>query len=338
MKNNTHSTASDEADLPRSDYGDVSAEETAITGGVGLHEISHWQWLNIGGSDHLDFLHRMCTTSLEGTQPGDCAEVVFPDARGRIVERADVCRIEDAVSWLVLGPGEPNALEAWLDRYIFSESVQFTTPDTTQAMIEVLGPDAEDCLSAQMPEIRSSSSACGVTTSGLVYCRQEWAGVDTIRVAGAKARIHDLWHHLQSASAVPVGETAWQLHRISTGIGSRGAELTDAHNPWEAGLGHTVDLNKGCFIGQEVIARLEAYDKIKQRLVSLTLPPSATQGARLHDEGRDVGYLSSVARRPNGDTIGLGYLRNAQAESGHCLRVDGGGQATVRLVAPLPMQ
>ncbi len=338
MPYNTHIGARHAGEPPRQDFGDVDAELAAITGGVCLHEISHWQWLHVSGSDHLDFLHRMCTNSLAGTQPGDHVEVVFPDARGRIVERADVCRTGDATCWLVLGPGQVSGLEAWLDRYIFTESIQFASPGTDQAMIEVIGPAAEDCLATQLPEIRNAPSAVGVTDTALVYCRQEWAGINTIRLAGDQPLIHDLWQRLQSDAALPVGETAWQLHRIAAGIGARGSELTDAHNPWEAGLGHAVDLNKGCYIGQEVIARLEAYDKIKQRLVGLTLLASASQGARLHDEERDVGYLSSVATRPDGETIGLGYLRNAQAEPGRCIAVDGGGQATVRFVPPLPMQ
>ena len=125
------------------------------------------------------------------------------------------------------------------------------------------------------------------------------------------------------------------MHRIESGVPLRGAELSDAHNPWEARLSGAVDLNKGCYIGQEVIARLEAYDKVKQSLVGLLLPDGASENDRLLHDGKNVGYVCSAAQHPEQRRIGLGYVRNAHAHPKTELEID--GRQDMCQIVDLPM-
>lgn len=319
---------------PSSGDDDVAAGFAAITLGAGLHDLSHWQWLQITGADHIDFIHRMCTNAVADCDTGDAIEIVFTDARGRIVERADLYRLDDDRSWLVLGPGSPNTLATWLDRYIFSEAIEFCPPATTDRMIEIIGPAARSCVSQVLPQL-TQTGACGRIAPDLVFAHHQWTGLDVFRLAGSAPVIGDLWRRLAAGPAAPCSETAWHLRRIEAGTALREAELTDAHNPWEAGLGHAIDLNKGCYIGQEVIARLDTYDKVKQQLVGLNLPSCAVEGMRLLDGDRDVGYVSSRVAGPTGENIGLGYVRKSQARLHHRLGLKGGGEASIRLVVPL---
>jgi len=91
--------------------------------------------------------------------------------------------------------------------------------------------------------------------------------------------------------------------RIRWGIPAYPNEINENHNPWEAGLGDSISLHKGCYIGQEVIARLNTYDKVKKRLVSVRLERTGLRGEPLLKDGEEVGNLTTVS----GD-IALGYL------------------------------
>ena len=296
--------------------------------------MNHWQRLVVSGSAHLDFLHRMSTNSVAELEQGTHAETIFADARGRIVERVDLCRIDDLSSLLVFGPGAVTTLPSWLDRYIFAEKLDFISHGPEDSMIEFMGPQIGDLLEGGLSDVVIPGRACGVSEAGLCYARHRWAGVETIRFAGPTRQLEGLWNRLVAGPVTPVGETAWHLQRISHGVPLREAELNDAHNPWEAHLGASIDLHKGCYIGQEVIARLEAYDKIKQRLVGLHLPSVVAQGTRIEHEGRDVGYVCSCVSNPQGQCLGLGYVRNAHATAGSQLTIVDHG---ICLVTPLPM-
>ena len=93
-----------------------------------------------------------------------------------------------------------------------------------------------------------------------------------------------------------------------------GAELTEDHNPWEAGLDKAIHLDKGCYLGQEVIARLDTYDKVKQRLVGLRMPATLRidgSSRLVSRDGRKAGEITSTAFSPTlGSRISLAYIRN----------------------------
>ena len=92
-----------------------------------------------------------------------------------------------------------------------------------------------------------------------------------------------------------MGTEACEALRVTLGVPAHGSELGDAYNPLEAGLMGAISFTKGCYIGQEVIARLDTYQKVQRRLVSLTLPESVESGTRLMQNNREVGTLTSVS-------------------------------------------
>ncbi|HKQ62979.1 MAG TPA: glycine cleavage T C-terminal barrel domain-containing protein, partial [Candidatus Polarisedimenticolaceae bacterium] len=129
--------------------------------------------------------------------------------------------------------------------------------------------------------------------------------------------------------------------RVLRGVPAAGAELNEEHNPLEAGLWDAVSFDKGCYVGQEVVARLRTYDKVARRLVGLefaagTLPPE--RGTPLFDAGREVGSVTSALRLPGGRTIALGYVKPRQVELEQEVRAaDAEGGPIARLVAlPFP--
>ena len=108
--------------------------------------------------------------------------------------------------------------------------------------------------------------------------------------------------------------------------------MGDAYNPLEAGLLGAISFTKGCYIGQEVIARLDTYQKLQRRLVSLNLPGPSESGTRLMQDNREVGVVTSVSPlsikgATNGQRLGLGYVRTAAAEEGARLELGDTGEA-----------
>jgi folate-binding protein YgfZ len=131
-----------------------------------------------------------------------------------------------------------------------------------------------------------------------------------------------------------VGEEALEAVRLSYAVPAYGHELGESYNPLEAGLIGSIDFAKGCYIGQEVIARLDTYQKIQKHLVRLEFSADATvsEGDTLNDDGHDVGKVTSVTKLPNGlGLVGMAYVRKASASPGNVLELadPSSGQAEI---------
>ena len=147
-------------------------------------------------------------------------------------------------------------------------------------------------------------------------------GYDLVFPAGAARQ---LWETALNAGAAPVGHHALEHARIKAGLPAPGAELTDRVNPLEAGLDEFVSFTKGCYVGQEVIARLDTYDKVQRRLVGLEVPEGAEPGETLNSGRRTAGWVTSVSTMTNkGRSAALGYVRRAFIEPGTVLGASSG--------------
>ncbi len=117
-----------------------------------------------------------------------------------------------------------------------------------------------------------------------------------------------LWETLTEAGATPMGDRVWQELRIAQGRPFPDCELTEDYNPLEAGLWKTISFNKGCYIGQETIARLNTYKGVKQRLWGIRLQAPAQPGTIITVDDDKVGKLTSVTETDSG-IFGLAYIR-----------------------------
>ncbi|MFH1567725.1 MAG: folate-binding protein, partial [Gemmatimonadota bacterium] len=261
------------------DYGDPAVEYRAARSGAVVRDASHWARLELAGPDHLDFLHRLTTGSFRDLSPGAGLRTVFPDNRGRIVTCGAFTRLDETRALGILPPQGRVVLPAWLDRFHFSEAVSWIDRSAELGMLELGGPMAAQVVAAVLGcDVAAAPEAAllpASDTTGMHLLRYDHLGGAGLRLLGPPESLRDVWSRLLAAGACPLGEDVAEVLRIESGTpGPR--ELTTDHNPWEAGLGHLVHANKGCYIGQEVIARLSTYDKVKQRLVGVTLAPEGT--------------------------------------------------------------
>jgi hypothetical protein len=112
-----------------------------------------------------------------------------------------------------------------------------------------------------------------------------------------------------------MGETLWQELRIGQGRPAPGQELTEDYNPLEAGLWQTISLSKGCYIGQETIARLHTYRGVKQQLWGVRLTQAAAPDSIVRVGTEKIGRLTSCVATPDG-YLGLAYIRTKNVEPG----------------------
>ncbi|KAF5186014.1 Aminomethyltransferase [Thalictrum thalictroides] len=126
-----------------------------------------------------------------------------------------------------------------------------------------------------------------------------------------------VWKTLLAHGAVPMGATAWERFRVVQGRPAPGKELSDEFNVLEAGLWNAVSLNKGCYKGQETIARLITYDGVKQKLYGIELSAPAEPGYPITIDGKKVGKLTSYAvGKTESEHFGLGYIKKKTASAG----------------------
>jgi len=305
-------------------------EYHAARAGAALRDAQASFRLYMRGADHLDFLHRMTSNDFHNLQIGYGLEAVFIEHRARILDLATCYRGPDTTA-LILSPDSRAAIPDWLDRFIFAEALELVDQTDETAMFELVGPQAAQLivctLDVDLAKLQDHQLLDLQIADGLWLARTAGPG---LRAFGPLATVEDLWQRLAAAGARPIGAATWEILRIEQGLPLLGRELTQDYNPWEAGLGRAIHLDKGCYIGQEVIARLDTYDKVKQHLVGLRLSADKLPaiGQPLRDGAREVGRITSTVYSPNLGPIALAYVRRSACAEGTVLDSDG-TQATV---------
>ena len=285
--------------------------------GAALRDISHYTSILFSGKQHLEFLHRMTTSHFLNLQVGEGFETVFPDNRGRIFSFGTFTRIDQNVTLGVIPSTKGHSLIDWLDGYLFNEDVLFKDITENTSGIEIIGPCFIDIIKSNWPHLFSSDITIpyhlsSKTVEQPFVLGQKYGRVPGARLIGPPSAIEEMALRVLKTGCGRMSDIDFDTMRIEEGYPTLENELTDAHNPWEADLKRTIDLNKGCYIGQEIIARLNTYNKVKQHLVGLHLSDDQPEaGDKLMAiGGLHAGKITSAAFSPLlGNRIALAYLR-----------------------------
>jgi len=319
-------------------YSDFGSEYTAATTAVGIHDASYMGRLKATGEDGLDLLNRMSTNKVVDLDAGEGAVTVLTTDRGRIVDVLGVVNQGDYVI-LLTSPGRQQAVIDWLDKYTIMEDLEVEDITSETAMLAVVGPDAGKLLGlAPSDNAQDSLTIQPVQLGGFDALAVEqplgtlsryWLIADLDSAAG-------LWQHLTETGAVPLGANTMEAVRVNVGVPEFEPELGEPYNPLEAGLIGSVDFAKGCYIGQEVIARLDSYKKVQKYLVSLSFDADAEiiSGDELLVDGKSIGMVTSVAPEPSDGLLkGLGYVKAANATPGTRLDIAGPDKGSAEIIA-----
>ena len=292
--------------------------------------------LRCTGEDALDLLNRLSTNSLMDLPEGSGAHTVLTSNKGRIVDVTFVLRQPDHLM-LLTGSGNETRVAEWIDFYTIIEDAEVENITAATAAVSLMGPGAAGLLASLAgpgAAPAESEDAAEVAVGGVpaTAIRRDMGAIPAFDLVTSSADGAALRKAVTEAGVCPAGRDAVELARIEQGVPAFGAELDEAYNPLETGLQHMVSYTKGCYIGQEVIARLTTYDKVQKRLVRLTWSPDVEveAGARLMLDGRQAGVVTSAIRDPRtGNGAGLGYVRKALSDAGTRLTSDAGTQVVV---------
>ncbi len=291
----------------------------------------------LGDEDRTDFLQRMTTNNIAALRPGEAAVTVLTSPTARIVHVFTVlCRSGDLL--LLPAPGEASALaRALRGQIFFMDKVAVQDESAEYARLRVVGPRAWECVRALYFDLPAESGVW-LQQEGLIALAQAEYDVPGVELIVPAAHAEETLGALVAAGAVPLdgpeGQAAYAARRVELGRPAPGAELTGDVNPLEAGLGWACAENKGCYTGQEIIARQVTYDKVTKSLVGLRAAALLAPGTPLLADGREVGTVTSSAQSPVlGAPVALAVVRRPHNQPGVRLRA---GDAEAE-VAALPL-
>jgi hypothetical protein len=294
-------------------FGNDAAALQAARQGVALVDLSHWGRLIISDDERIRFLHNQTTNNFQQLQPGQGCDTVFVTSTARTIDLVTAYVMEDAVLLLVSRNRRQQLME-WMDRYIFPmDRVELKDVSTESATFSLIGKESDallEKLGIEMP-IGEAYASHKQLTLGEVKVRVAVGsglalpGYTLIVPASDAAK---LWQTLTEAGAIPMGDRIWEQLRIEQGRPTPDHELTEDYNPLEAGLWHAISFDKGCYIGQETIARLNTYKGVKQQLWGIRLSAPVEPGSIVTVEGDKVGKLTSFTETDRG-LFGLAYIR-----------------------------
>ncbi len=313
----------DDQTVPAS-FGNDAEAWTAAQSGVAIADRSHWGRIAVGDSDRIRFLHNQSTHDFQSLKPGSGCETVFVTSTARTLDLV-TAYVTDETVLLITAPGHHQSLIEFMDRYIFfADKVTLTDRTGDTALFSLMGPQSEELLKSLGVTLTSNATHThetvdvdGISVRVAVGNGLELPGYNLIVAADQAA---DLWQRFVNAGAVPMGDQVWQQLRIVQGRPLPGHELTEDYNPLEAGLWHTLSFEKGCYIGQETIARLNTYRGVKLQLWGIELSAIAPAQSPIWHDNQKVGVLTSVAETPDG-IRGLAYIRTKAGGAGLTVHV-----------------
>ncbi|NEQ36941.1 MAG: folate-binding protein YgfZ [Okeania sp. SIO3I5] len=298
--------------IPVSFGNDTQAIE-ATKQGVALYDRSHWGLIQISDDDRLRFLHNQSTNNFNILQPGQGCETVFITPTARTIDLATAYVAENNVLLLV-SPVRCQQLIEWFDRYIFPmDKVEVKDVRSEYAIFSLIGVEGKN----------SIAKLAGTTPPDVPDASHQLINMGNIEVRVAVGsglategytlivpvnNAAEIWQMLIEVGAVPMGDRLWEQLRIQEGRPAPDYELTDDYNPLEAGLWNTISFEKGCYIGQEIIARLNTYKGVRKRLWGVRLNGKAELGNVVQVGDEKVGKLTSFTETNDG-YFGLVYIR-----------------------------
>ncbi len=309
-------------------FGNPEKELASFTQSAALVDRTGRSCIVQEGADALDLLHRLTTNELISLEPGDACFTVMTTERGRIVDVLQVVHLEQGKLLLLSDSTGGQQTIDWIEKFTIIEDSAIRDGSTEQARFAVVGPRALELVNSAfgVELVRGRSSEQG----DIILVASQWADCDRVDVVTPRTDSEAVWDRLAESGAIPAGDTSFQAARINNGVPVAQHELTEDSNPLEVRLNDLISFTKGCYVGQEVVARLDTYDKLQKRLVAFESKTPLTLGAKLSSGGKRAGIITSVSPLVIGGTYtGLGFARRDFWANGTVLEFDG-SEVTVK--------
>ena len=279
--------------------------------------------IELSGEDHAPFLHNLCTADINGLQAGEGCELFFTDVRGKTIGYgwAFVSRRSILLSTV---PDQASVLLPHLDRYLIREDVQIFDRSNAWQQWALCGPQAEifcqEKLSLQLDPQNLSHRRTTFEGLDLHCCRTEFFGLPGFLLQIETSSCGPLATALASMAA-DCAVSVFQFLRIQAGSPLFGIDITPKNLPQEIDRdAQAISFTKGCYLGQETVARIDALGQVQQFLRRLKFPEAKElppAGTLLEVDGQKAGHVTSASESPeDGCVVALGMIRCAHAGAG----------------------
>ncbi|HCF56446.1 MAG TPA: glycine cleavage system protein T [Myxococcales bacterium] len=320
-------------------YSELEKEYWALQETCGLYDRSARGKLRLSGSERVEYLHRMVTADVQGLGEGRGAYTAILNAQGSIVADARILRRADEL-FLDVEPGLEGPVAQYLDRFIISEDVEIEDVTARFALLSFVGPRASEAVSSALgtsvPAL-SEHEVRVVEQDDLLLVGTRLAAAPGVDLFAAPERAREIAEAAleRFPELRAVGFEAVEVARVEAGVPRFGLELVETAQPLEAGLERAISFTKGCYVGQEAIARAAYRGATRRKLAGLSFEEGALPepGFKLFGQrgaAKAAAEITSAVRSPRFGLIGLGLVRREHLAPGTELVAEDGRKARVR--------
>ena len=315
-----------------SDTNALAQQYAALTTGAGIAPLARTR-IELTGRDRAKFLHNFCTNDINRLTPATGCEIFITSVQGKVLGHGHVLCEEDRLLFDGVS-GQAEALLPHLDKYLITEDVTLADHSAQTATFLLAGEAAADKLAdASGIEVspESSSHANGeIAGMAVTAARIPLAGPTSLLVSCPAEQAAAVHATLVAAGCLPCEAEAEAVEslRIETGYPLYGRDITEANLPQEVDRdAQAISFTKGCYLGQETVARIDALGHVNKKLVALKLdgeaiPTADTAIFPTADQEKPVGHITSAAYSPRHEApLALAYLRTQHTPPGtklHC--------------------
>ena len=325
------------------EFTDAVSEHHAVRNSVGIADVSYRGRHRLIGEDRAKFLHRIISNDVESLSTGEGTYATILTHRGKIIADMNISVLEDAIN-IDTAPETTENLFKELDKYIIADDVELFDVTAETGAIAVHGPQSTDLVQsvldinelATLPEGHNCFREADALFKSAIVCVQtrDTGEIGWTLYTDAEALV-SLWETLTTQETrfdvQPIGWHALESLRIEAGVPRYGSELTDSVIPLEAELEHAIDFEKGCYIGQEIVARMKYRGHPNRLLRGIEIDANFISqnchrdflGARVFNGNKEVGWVTSATFAPTlGKSVALGYVRMAVTATGSRVRIE----------------
>jgi folate-binding protein YgfZ len=326
-------------------YGDVTAEYRSVREeGAGLIDLSSRGRIEIGGAEAVLFLNGLITNDVKALAEDHWMAAAFPNVQGRILAHARVLH-SDTRFLFDTEAATRGQINRTLGRFTLAGDFSVTDVTAETALLSVQGARAQDIIRAVLGDKAASVERGRIVNvnwkeESLRIIRATHTAEDGFDLFTSASVSVSLWDALSEAGARPVGFDALEILRIEAGLPLYGVDLDEAKVVLETGLDDAVSFTKGCYVGQEIIARIHFRGHVAKRLAGLLLD---AEGEVKRDdkvstaEGKEIGWITSAVHSPRLQrAVALGYVKYDYLPPGTPVRVVGDDKEHAAHVVELP--
>jgi folate-binding protein YgfZ len=334
---------------PVESYGDTLLEYAAVReAGAGVIDLSDRGRIRVSGTEAVQFLNGLITNDMKTLAENSWMPAAFPNVQGRLIASVRVIRLKDQGTDKNVCPTFLIDTEAathervlkTIERFTLAGDFNVTDVTNENALLSVQGKRAAEIVRAVLGDAAAELGANQATQIGPVTLigasHTNATGFDLIVDAAQAAK---LWDALQTAGARPFGYAAFEILRIEAGVPRYGVDMDETNVVTEA-LDDVVSYTKGCYVGQEIIARIKYRGHVAKKLSGLEFERAvkvAVGAAITAADGKEAGRVTSVTYSPHlGRTIALGYLKYDYLAPGTVVKVTSGVEEIPAQVTELP--